>query len=81
MSEKWQQFEMCIVINDKSQDSIAKHLSYDGLLHYKFVNHCAGKRIFKIPWTFGEVTGKMVDRVIRPIRLKTFVLKDAELAG
>ena len=31
--------------------------------------------------TFGEVTGKMVDRVIRPIRLKTFVLKDAELAG
>ena len=33
------------------------------------------------PWTFGEVTGKMVDRVIHPIRLKTFVLKDAELAG
>jgi len=30
---------------------------------------------------FGEVTGKMVDRVICPIRLKTFVLKDAELAG
>ena len=28
-----------------------------------------------------EVTGKMVDRVIRPIRLKTFVLKYAELAG
>ena len=31
-----------------------------------------------------EVTGKMVDRIIRfagPIRLKTFVLKDAELAG
>ena len=24
---------------------------------------------------------KMVDCVIRPIRLKTFVLKDAELAG
>jgi len=24
---------------------------------------------------------KMVDRVIHPIRLKTFVLKDAELAG
>ena len=24
---------------------------------------------------------KMVDRVIRPIRLNTFVLKDAELAG
>jgi len=46
MSENWQQSEMYIVINDKSQDSTAKHLSSDGLLHYKFVNHCAGKRIF-----------------------------------
>jgi len=44
----WQQSEICIVINDKSQDSTAKHLSCDELLHYKFVNHCAGKRIFKI---------------------------------
>jgi len=65
-SENWQQSEICIVINDKSQDSTAKH--------------CAGN-FFLNPWTFGEVTGKMVDRVIRPIRLKTFVLKDAELAG
>jgi len=48
MSENCQQSEICIVINDKSQDNTAKHLSYDGLLHYKFVNHCAGKRIFKI---------------------------------
>ena len=48
MSENWQQSEICIVINDKSQNSTAKHLRYDGLLHYKFVNHCAGKRIFKI---------------------------------
>ena len=36
---------------------------------------------FLNPWTFGEVTGKKVDRVILSIRLKTFVLKDAELAG
>jgi len=36
------------VINDKSQDITAKHISYDGLLHYKFVVHCAGERIFKI---------------------------------
>jgi len=48
MSENWQQSEICIVINDKSQDNTAKRLSYDGLLHYKFVNHFAGKRIFKI---------------------------------
>ena len=47
MSENWQQSEICIVINDKSQDNTAKHLSYDGLLHYKFVNHCAGKEFLK----------------------------------
>ena len=27
---------MCIVINDKSQSTTAKNLSFDGLLHYKF---------------------------------------------
>jgi len=48
MSENWQQSEICFVINDKSQDSTAKHLSYDGLLHYKFVSHYADERIFKI---------------------------------
>jgi len=36
------------VINDKSQDSTAKHFSFDVLLHYKFIIYCAGKRIFKI---------------------------------
>ena len=48
MSENWQQSEICIVIDDKSQDSTAKHLSSDELLYYKFVNHCAGERILKI---------------------------------
>jgi len=35
MSENWRQSEICIVINDTSQGSrpIAKHLSWDGLLH------------------------------------------------
>jgi len=47
MSENWQQSEICIVINDKSQNSTAKHLTYDGLLHYKFVSHRAGKNFFK----------------------------------
>ena len=47
MSENWQQSEIRIVINDKSQDSTAKHLSYDGLLHYKFVSNYSGERIFK----------------------------------
>jgi len=48
MSENWRQSEICIVINDESQDSTAKHLSYDGLLHYKFITNFAGERILKI---------------------------------
>jgi len=47
MSENWQQSEICVVINDKSQGSIAKHLSCDGLLHYKFIIQFAGERILK----------------------------------
>ena len=30
MSENWRQSEIRIVINDKSQDSIGKHLSWTG---------------------------------------------------
>ena len=48
MSEKWRQSEICIVINDKSQGSIAKHFSCDGLIHYKFITQFDGERIFKI---------------------------------
>ena len=40
--------DRCIVVNDKSQDSTAKHLSYDGLLYYKYVIQLAGEIIFKI---------------------------------
>ena len=31
MSENWWQSEICIVINNKSQDSTAKHISCDGV--------------------------------------------------
>ena len=48
MSEKWRQSEICTVINGKSQDSTASHLSYDGLLHYQFIIHFAGEGIFLI---------------------------------
>ena len=48
MSENWRQSTRCIVINDKSQCSTVKHLSCDGLLHYKFIIQFAGERIFKI---------------------------------
>ena len=47
-SEKWHQSEICIVSNDKSQDSIAKHLRNDELLYYTSVIQSAGERIFKI---------------------------------
>jgi len=34
--------------NDKSQDNTAKHLSFDELLHYKFIIQFAGEKFFKI---------------------------------
>jgi len=34
MSENWRRPEICIAIDDKSQGSISKHLSYDELLYY-----------------------------------------------
>ena len=68
------------MINDKSQDSTAKHLSYDELLDYKFVNNYAGERIFKICEHLAKLQAKWLSVSYR-IRLKTFVLKNAELAG
>jgi len=38
MSENWWQSEICIVVNDKSEDSTAKHLSFDGERIFKMVN-------------------------------------------
>jgi len=46
--QKWHQSEICIVINDKSQGSIAKHSSNVELLYYTFITQSAGKRIFRI---------------------------------
>jgi len=37
MTENCRQSEICTVINDKWQGSIAKHLSCDGLLHYNYI--------------------------------------------
>ena len=68
------------MFHDKSQGSTAKHLSYDRLLHYKFIIQFAGERIVKIGERYSKVTGKMVDCVIHSIRLR-LVLKDAELAS
>ena len=58
MSEKWWQSEICIVVNDKSQGSVAKHLNLDGLLHYKFISQFAEKRIFKISKHLAKLQAK-----------------------
>jgi len=48
MSEKWRQSEIYIVINEKSQGSIAKHLRSDTLLYYyTFITQSVGERTFK----------------------------------
>jgi len=65
--KKWSQSEIYIVINDKSQGSIAKHLRNGDLFYYTFITQSAGERIFKI----GEhlVTGKMVIVFCTPFAL------------
>ena len=45
---KWHHSEIRIAINDESQGSIATNLRRDELLHYTFIIHSAGERIFKI---------------------------------
>ena len=70
MSEKWHHSEICIVVNDKSQRSIAKYLRSDELRYYTFMTQSADERIFKIgEHLVGEVTGKMVDCFTRSIRI------------
>jgi len=46
--KKWSQSEIYIVINDKSQSSIAKHLRNDDLLYYTFIAQSAGEKNFKL---------------------------------
>jgi len=58
MSEKWRQSEICIVINDKSQGSIAKYLCWDGFLYYKFIIQFIGERIFKISEHLAKLQAK-----------------------
>ena len=58
------------MINDKSQDSTAKHLSYEGLLHYKFVNNCDGERIFKIREHLAKLQAKWLSVSYAPFALR-----------
>jgi len=58
MSEKLCQSEICTVINDKLQGSIAKHLRSDELLYCTFITQSAGERIFKICEHLAELQAK-----------------------
>jgi len=58
MSENGRQSQICIIINDKSQDSTAEHLRYDGLLQQKLIIQFAGERIFKIGEHFVKLQAK-----------------------
>jgi len=60
MSENWRQSKIFIVINDKSQGSRDKHLSFDGLFHYNyiFIIQFAGERIFLIFEHFAKIQAK-----------------------
>jgi len=72
MSENWRQSEISIVINDKSQDSTAKHLSCDGLLRCKFLTQFAGERIFKIGENVAKLQGKLLIMSYAPFALDFF---------
>jgi len=69
MSEKWDQSEICIVINDKSQGSIAKHVRCDELLYYTVITQSAGERILKIGEHLAKLQAKWLIVSCAPIRI------------
>ena len=77
--EASRQREICIVINDKSQDSMAKHLSSDGLLYYKGITQLDIKKLLQSAniWRSCRQNGLLCHISHSPY---TFVLKDAEFA-
>jgi len=68
MSVNWRQSKICVVVYDKSQGSIAKHSSWDWLLHYKFIVQFADERSIRIDKHSAKLQAKWLT-VIRPIRL------------
>jgi len=58
MPEKWRQSEICIVINDKSEGCLAKHLKNDELIYYTFITQSPGERIFKIGEDLAKLQAK-----------------------
>jgi len=74
-AKKWHQSEMCIVINDKSQGSIAKHLRCDKLLYYAFIIQSAGKRIFKSGQHLAKLQAKWLIVSCAPFALHKVTFK------
>jgi len=72
MSEKWRQSEILIVINDKSQGSIAKQLRCDKVLYCTFVIQSAGERIFKIGEYLAKLQAKWLIVSCTPFTLHFF---------
>jgi len=66
---EWQQSKMRTVINDKSHGSAAKHLSWDGLLRYKFIIQIAGKRNSKIGEHMAKLQAKWLIASYAPFAL------------
>ena len=69
MSEKWRQSEICIVINEKSQGSRAKHLRNDELIYYTFIIQSAGERICKIGEHLAKLRAKSLSVSYTPFAL------------
>jgi len=69
MSENWQQSEICIVINDKSQGTTAKHCSCDRLFHYKFITQPAGEKFFKSDEQLAKLQAKWLIVLYTPFAL------------
>ena len=69
MSEKWHHSEICIAINDESQDSTAKNLRCDELLYYTYIIHSAGERIFKIGKHMAKLQAKWLTVSYTPFAL------------
>jgi len=60
---------MCIVINDKPQGSIAKHLRFDELLYYAFIIQSAGESNFKIGEHLAKLQAKWLIMSYAPFTL------------
>jgi len=66
---KWHHSVIHIAINDESQGSIAKNLKCDELLHYTFITHSAGERIFKISEHLAKLQAKWLTVSYTPFAL------------